>query len=492
MKFSTVKNFSSRKKADGLILPFWESEKGAQIAADAASSLQSVLLPVIKGDFKGKKGEISIAYDPEAKEERIFLVGLGKKEKFTDDVVRLAYFKAGREARRCRAQHLNCLLPEYKEISSKKISTELLEGILFANYTFDALKSEKSKKETPPPVDHLSFVALSSKEIEELERSLLVFEGVNLTRDLINGNADTVTPQHLAGQATRLAKTHKNLTVTVFDKKKIEKEKMGLLLAVNQGSVNEPTFIILHYKGAPKSKDSTALIGKGVTYDTGGLNLKPTGSMEEMKCDMSGAAAVLGTIHAAASLGLEVNLYGVIPSTENSISATSFKPGDVYTAYNGTTVEIGNTDAEGRLILADALSYTVKNLKPTRMINFATLTGACVVALGEECAGLFSNNEALVQEICASGRNTYERTWQLPLYEEYRELLKSDIADMNNIGGRPAGAISAAMFLREFVEKTPWAHLDIAGVAHLSKPKRYYDKGGTGFGVRLMIDLLSK
>jgi leucyl aminopeptidase len=277
---------------------------------------------------------------------------------------------------------------------------------------------------------------------------------------------------------------------TVFDKKRIQKEKMGLLLAVNQGSSIDPAFIILEYKGNPKSKDHTVVVGKGVTYDTGGLNLKPTGSMETMKCDMSGAACALGTIHAAASLGLKVNLTAVIPSTDNSIDSKSYKPGDVYSSYLGKTVEIGNTDAEGRLILADALAYASKNLKPTRMINFATLTGACVIALGEETSGLMSNNDPLAESISRAGNETFERAWRLPLFEEYKSQLDSDIADISNTGGREAGTITAALFLQEFVGNTPWAHLDIAGTAYLKKSRRYHPKNGTGVGVRLMIQLL--
>jgi leucyl aminopeptidase len=212
--------------------------------------------------------------------------------------------------------------------------------------------------------------------------------------------------------------------------------------------------------------------------------------METMKCDMSGAACALGTIHAAASLGLKVNLTAVIPSTENGIDSRSYKPGDVYTSFLGKTVEIGNTDAEGRLILADALAYSVKNLKPTRMIDFATLTGACVIALGEETTGLMSNDDHLAESIMRAGNETFERTWRLPLFDEYKQQLDSDIADISNVGGREAGTITAALFLQEFVGKTPWAHLDIAGTAFLKKSRRYHPKNGTGVGVRLMIQFL--
>lgn len=267
---------------------------------------------------------------------------------------------------------------------------------------------------------------------------------------------------------------------------------MGLLLAVNRGSDSDPAFIIIEYKGNPKSKEKTVLVGKGITYDTGGLNIKVS-NMETMKGDMGGAAAVMGTIVAAASLDLKVNVTAVIPTTENSISSRSYKPGDIYKSYSGKTVEIGNTDAEGRLILADALAYAVDHLKPTRLIDLATLTGAMIIALGTETIGLFSNNDALADGLIRSGSDTYERVWRLPLHEEYRDQLKSDFADIRNIGGRAAGSITAAIFLQEFVGKTPWAHLDIAGTAYLEDgAKRYHPKYGTGSGVRLLIDFLEQ
>ena len=265
---------------------------------------------------------------------------------------------------------------------------------------------------------------------------------------------------------------------------------MGLLLAVNRASSRDPTFMLIEYKGDPKAHDLTVLVGKGITFDTGGLNLKPTGSMESMKCDMAGAAAVLGVIQAAAALGIKKNITGVIAATENSIGSRSYKPGDVYCGYAGKSVEIGNTDAEGRLILADALAYAVKNLKPSRIIDLATLTGAVEVALGNEAIGLLSNHDVLADLLIRSGSSTGERVWRLPLYEEYKDLLKSDVADIKSTGGRTAGCITAAIFLHEFVGKTPWAHLDIAGTAYLNEAKRYQPKHATGVGVRLMLSLL--
>ncbi len=266
---------------------------------------------------------------------------------------------------------------------------------------------------------------------------------------------------------------------------------MGLLAAVSRGSAVEPAFIILSYKGFARSKDHTVLVGKGITYDTGGLNLKPTGSMETMRDDMSGGATALAAIGVAASLNLKVNVTAVVPSTENAIDSKSFKPGDVYKAHSGMSVEIGNTDAEGRLALADALSYSVQNLKPTRIIDFATLTGSMVIALGEGMSGLYCNDDKLCSALLHASDRTAEILWSMPLYDPYKEQLKSDIADIKNIGGRAAGSVTAALFLREFVDTAPWAHIDIAGTAFASKERGYWPKNGVGFGVRLMIDFLN-
>ena len=275
-------------------------------------------------------------------------------------------------------------------------------------------------------------------------------------------------------------------------KKQLEKEGFGLLLAVNRGSSCDPALIILQYRGQPHSNNNTVIVGKGITYDTGGLNLKVGVGMETMKCDMGGAAAVLGTMLAAATLGLKTNLTGVIATTENSIGPDSYKPGDVYTSYLGKTVEIGNTDAEGRLVLADALAYANAKLAPTRMINLATLTGSIVIALGEEATGLMSNSDELSLALSEAGETTYERVWRMPLYDEYQERLKSDFADLINVAGRPASANLAGMFLKEFVGKTPWAHLDIAGTAYLTKARHYLPKNATGVGVRLLIEFLEQ
>ncbi len=324
-----------------------------------------------------------------------------------------------------------------------------------------------------------------------MNKKLVISEGVYYARDLINSNADEVTPQYFANCARTIAKDYSHVKATILDKAHIQKEGLHLLMAVNRGSNLDPAFIILQYKGDPKSKEHVVMVGKGITYDTGGLNLKPTGSMETMKCDMSGAAACLGAILAVARLKMKVNFSIVIPSTENGIDANSFKPGDVYKSYAGKTVEMTNSDAEGRLVLADALAYAIKKMEPTQLIDIATLTGAIEVALGSEASGLMSTDDKLAEALMKAGETTFERLWRMPLYDEYKERLKSDIADLKSWNGRGAGANVAATFLRAFVdEKIPWAHIDIAGTAFLQEAKKYQPKYAIGVGVRLMLEYL--
>ncbi len=294
------------------------------------------------------------------------------------------------------------------------------------------------------------------------------------------------TPTYLANVARDLAQRH-GFEITVLDKAAIVREKMGALMSVAQGSAEEPRFIALEYKGA--AGPPVVLIGKGVTFDTGGISIKPAQNMEDMKYDMSGAAAVLGTFEALGLLKPKVHVVGLIPSTENMPSGTAVKPGDVVTSHLGKTIEIINTDAEGRLILCDALSYA-RRYQPAAVIDIATLTGAIVVALGHTAAGVMGSDEQLVEEVRAAGEKAGERVWPLPLWEDYRELMKSDIADVKNSGGRPAGSISAGWFLREFVDGFPWAHLDIAGTAYTDREEPTRVKGPTGMGVRLFTEFV--
>lgn len=488
MKITKSPTLAKRGASDLLVIPFWKTKTKAEPAAKIGKLDEVVEPPIAAGDFDGSLGSFCAVYTSSKSEPRVMLLGLGEEEEITTERLRRATGSIVKWCHKHKAKKIAYLFHGVKGMTELAIARGLTEGFLLANYYYG--KHKTPSKKDPVLIQELDFIEIDPKGFHVAEEAAMVAESVYMARDLVNGNADDVNPQHLAQTAKDIAKKHKSVKTTVLTKKQIEAEKMGLILAVGRGASHDPAFIVMQYKGDPKSKDNTVVVGKGVTYDTGGLNLKPTGSMETMKSDMSGAAASLGIMEATARLKLKVNLTVVIPSVENSIDANSYKPGDVYTSYSGKTVEIGNTDAEGRLILADALAYTVKKLKPTRIIDFATLTGAIVIALGHDAAGLFSTNDALADGLIRSGIHTYERCWRMPLFEEYKEQLKSDIADLKNSGGRPAGSVTAALFLNEFVGDIPWAHIDIAGTAYLEKPKQYFPIHATGFGIRLIVDFL--
>lgn len=486
MQFSSSLKIAQKASIDALIIP--SVQKGGKVEFLAESSLIPSVAKwlVDSGDFLGKEGENLIAYDEDYK--RVIFLGLGKEDKLTVEGLRKAYgtlVKSLRKKKKC--ENLAVVFPKTKTLSQEEILEGIVEGALFGNYGYDALKKESLKDDKGAPVKGIHFVGVQLKDIKSLSRLLTIHEGVTLARNLVNGNADEVSAEKLCHVAKDLGKKFSSLKVKILHKAELEKNKMGLILAVNRAGPTDPAVILLEYRGDPKSSHYSAVVGKGITYDTGGLNLKPTGSMETMKCDMSGAAAVLGLMQTLASLKLPVNVLGAIGTTENAIGPMSFKPGDVYTSYSGKTVEISNTDAEGRLILADVISYVQKHYKLERIIDLATLTGAIVIALGEEASGLYSNNEELSQALVKAGNKTFERVWPMPIFPEFKEELKSTIADIKNSGSRKGGSSSAALFIKEFVEgELPWAHLDIAGTAYLSASKGYHATPATGVGVRLL------
>lgn len=491
MNFAAIPSLNSRKSADLLVIPFWKGKKHPEVSSVLSSSLSKQLEePLSTHDFHGDEGELMFLYVSGQAEKRLVLLGLGMREQITVEKLRRAYAKVIKVCHKKKMKEVNILMPQCDVMAPEDLIRGISEGLLLPNYIFSALKQDTLKENQPVILEKTTFIGISKSDLLEAQKCGILSEAVNLVRDLVNGNADDITPQYLAAVAKGLEKTCKHVKTTVFDKKRIEKEKMGLLLAVNRGSYRDPVFVTIEYKGNPKSSDRTVLVGKGITFDTGGLNLKPTGSMETMKGDMAGAAAILGIIQAVSELGLKINVNGVFGATENSIDALSYKPGDVYKGYSGKTVEIGNTDAEGRLVLADALAYAVHQLKPTRIIDLATLTGAVEIALGDEITGLMSNNDVLADLLIRAGSVTGERVWRLPLPDEYKESLKSDIADLKSTGGRPGSCLKAGLFLQEFVGKTPWAHLDIAGTAYHGDAKHYYPKHATGVGVRMIISLL--
>jgi leucyl aminopeptidase len=486
MEFHSVARLDKRKSADALVIPMWQGKKGPDFAVECGSIQSQVSLPIQLGDFKGKEGESLTLYLTAEPEKRVILLGLGEPDKMTTEQLRRIYSALVKGTMSKKVTSLNIMIPDITFLSEENLVRGISEGMLLTNYFFDKHKKEVNKA----LLEKVTFIDHGKKVLDIANKALLICQGVYLARDLVNENADIITPEYLAECAKEISKEQGSIKTTVLTKKQIEKEKMGLLLAVNRGSAHDPAFIIMSYKGNPKSADHTVYVGKGITYDTGGLNIKTSG-METMKCDMAGAAVGLATILTAARLKLKVNLTVVVPATENGIDATSYKVGDVYPSYLGKTVEITNTDAEGRLVLADALAYACKKLEPTRLIDMATLTGGIDIALGVETTGVMSNDDALSDALIHAGSETFERIWRLPIYEEYKDAMKSDIADLKNSSGRSASSIRGAMFLKEFVDdKIPWAHFDIASTAFLSEPLRYHPKHATGVGVRLMIDFL--
>ena len=448
---------------------------------------------ITSGDFKGKRDETTLLYPSGAKPERVLLVGLGKPGEVTRTSIRRAAAVAGKRARALGAkQFAFAVAAEARNgVSARDLGQATVEGAAQGAWVFTELK-KAPPDETKPEVEGVTLVC-DQKEMKEIAAGERVGDAIaaghRLTRELQMLPGNVCTPSYLAERAKQLADQY-GFTLTVFDRAKLQQEGMGALLAVAQGSDQEPRFIVLEHRGAGEAAP-LALVGKGVTFDSGGISIKPAQNMEDMKFDMSGAAAVLGTFETLGQLKPKLNVVGLIPATENLPSGHAVKPGDVVKSHLGKTIEIINTDAEGRLILCDALSY-VRRFKPAAVIDIATLTGAVVVALGQVAIGEMGNDEALLAEVREAGERAGERCWPLPLWDEYRDLLKSDIADLKNSGGRGAGSIAGGWFLKEFVEGYPWVHLDIAGTAYTDGEGPHQAKGPTAVGVRLFTEFILK
>lgn len=476
--------------ADAMVISMFEGENKCQgIISDVDEALNGAIGQIVSsGEFKSKIGEISILHSLGKLPVRIVaIVGLGKRQEFGIDKVR------NTTAEICRClRKLNCpkitLSPLNEVVNNIKL-VDLVEayteGSLLGLYSFD-----KYKKPEHITIKELLIVSEKIDDLKNLrnaiEKGLIVANATNLARDMVNEPANHMTPSRIADIAKEIA-SEQHLKLKVLDAADMKDLGMGALLGAAKGSLEPPKLVVLSYQGDNSSADTIGFIGKGVTFDSGGISLKPSEGMGEMKDDMAGAAAVLAAISGIAQLCPKINVTAVVPTIENLPSGTAFRPSDILKSMSGKTIEVISTDAEGRLILADALCYAIKNGAST-LIDLATLTGACRVALGTGYAGAFANNKKLMENIKWAANKTGEHLWQLPLPEEYKELNKSHIADIKNVGNRHAGAISAALFLAEFVDKKPWAHLDIAGVAASSVEKGYIVKGATGFGVRMLIE----
>lgn len=447
---------------------------------------------ISQGEIKGKLSEITIIHSlgklPAA---RVVVAGLGKQQALSQDKVR------GVVAETCRflqQKGIDSIATVAQGAGIAGISLEsavqaVTEGALLGVYSF---RRHITKEAEYGEIKELTIVEPDETKLPLLEQACykgrVVAEATNLARDMVNEPANYMTPSHMAEMAKRLAETY-GLELNILEQEQMQELGMGALLGVAQGSQQPPKLIVLHYKGGDSTQLDVALAGKGVTFDSGGISIKPSEGMGEMKGDMAGGAAVMAAISAIAQLKPKINVAAIIPATENLPSGNALKPGDILTAMNGKTIEIISTDAEGRLILADALSY-IKKLDAKHMVDVATLTGACRVALGDVCSGAFGNNQELVDKVIAAGAEAGEPIWQMPMYEEYKEQNKSDIADIKNVGGRYAGAITAAQFLAEFVGDTPWVHLDIAGTSMSQKERVHLVKGATGVLVRTLVNLV--
>ncbi len=448
---------------------------------------------IAAGDFKGKSGETALLYTRgNFPAKRVLVVGLGKAEKFDLEAVRQASATAARKARDLGLPRLATIVHGggIGGLPLSDAAQAVVEGTILGLYRYRELKGDEEGEGRA--VEELTLVEFDESKLPEVQEGArvgqIVAEAVCLARDLSNRPANLATPTHLAETAQRLAQDL-GLRCQVLERADMEALGMGALVGVARGAEEPPKFIILEYGADRPNLPTIVLAGKGITFDAGGISLKPADKMEEMKHDMSGAAAVLATLQAVARLALPLHVVGLVPATENLPSGRAFKPGDVLKALSGTTIEVISTDAEGRLVLADALAYA-RRFNPAAVIDVATLTGACVVALGHVASGLMGTSETLMARIKAAAQHTGEKVWELPLWEEYAELIKSDVADVKNVGGRPGGAIIGGMFLKRFAEGYPWAHLDIAGTAYTDKVGPYTAKGATGVGVRLLVRLL--
>ncbi|MGH7466361.1 MAG: leucyl aminopeptidase [Longimicrobiales bacterium] len=498
---TTIKTIHARApEVETPLLALQVFERAQQLSGSAAEIDQrtgGLLQRVMSGgDFTGKKEECLPLYPPANTmgAERILLVGAGKPADYTLEQLRRSVGATVRQAERLGVTSIALLLDHVKN-SSERIGPELaargaVEAAILASWDLREYKTKRDDAPPPRSLEQVVLVAGSAAEKSEFEEAAgpaaITARSVNLARDLATRPGNVVTPSYLAGAAEEIARKH-SMKLTVLDRAQMHKEGMGALLAVAQGTQEEPRFIILEYNRGASGQAPLALIGKGVTFDAGGISIKPAERMEDMKYDMAGAAAVLGAMNGIAELGLETNVVALIPSTENLPSGSAFKPGDVIRSHAGKTIEIVNTDAEGRLLLADALSYA-QRFKPAAIIDAATLTGAVVVALGQQAMGLMGTNGELIEEVRSAGQRAGERCWPLPLWDEYRELIDSSIADMKNSGGRAAGTITGGWFLKEFAGEIPWVHLDIAGTAYREEAVPYLRKGATGVPTRLFIE----
>ena len=492
MEFSIKSGSPEKQRSACVVVGVFEPRKLSLAGEMIDRSANGYLTEIIRrGDMDGKPGTTLLLHNvPNTLCERVLLVGLGKERSFKDKEYRDAVRTAVKALADTGALEASVFLPELP-VKRRETGWKVEQAVVVAMesvYRFDRLKSkqDEARRSLRRLVLNISSRTELAAGEEAAQRGQAIAAGMNLAKDLGNLPGNHCTPTYLAEQAQELAKAYK-LKVEVLEQKEMEALGMDSLLSVARGSRQPPKLIVLQYRGGAKKQKPVVLVGKGITFDAGGISLKPPADMDEMKYDMSGAGSVLGTLKAVAELKLPLNLVGIIPTCENLPDGNANKPGDIVTSMSGQTIEILNTDAEGRLILCDALTYA-ERFEPEAVVDIATLTGACVIALGNHASGLLSNHDALARELIHAGETACDRAWQLPLWDDYQEQLSSNFADMANIGGRAGGTITAACFLSRFAKKFDWAHLDIAGTANKSGK----DKGSTGRPVPLLTHFLIK
>ncbi len=487
-----VKSGAYNFKNTDIAVLFLTEEYKKEIDKAIAGQLSFIKERADISSFKGKPSETM--FIPFKGFPNIILAGMGKRSKITKESLRENSAAVVKVCKSKNIERIHIIMPELKELGEIPVASAIAEGLLLSDYVFDKYKSPNEEDdESLKKTKEAYFLCRDSGRIEKiLKETEIISANTVLCRDLINESSEISNPVAIAAKAKSLSAL-KGVTCRVYGKKDVGRFKMGLFLAVSKGSKYPPQLVVLKYSGNPGSNKQIAIIGKGITFDSGGMNLKPSSSIEDMRSDMAGAAACMYALKTAAELKLRRNIVAVMPLCENMIGNTAYRAGDVFTAYNGRNVEIGNTDAEGRLILADAVAFTEKTVKPSAIIDIATLTGACLVCFGELVAALLSNDDKLAGALFKAGEDTGERIWRMPLYKEYEDLIKSDIADVKNVGqGRNAGTIVGATFIKKFVKDVPWAHIDIASTAWNSKARGYRPKYATGFGVRLFTEFFKE
>jgi leucyl aminopeptidase len=480
--------------AEAVVVTHFEDMKSLEGGAKLLNELcHGAIQGIIEeGDFEGKLFQKSVFYTRGLiPAKRIVLMGLGKKDEFNMEKLRGVFATAARQVTSLNVTEFYVSL-DFGAIDwpIDQVTQAVVEGVFLGLYQFTTFKTvEKDKKKRLK-----KFIIIDDRKdvVKTIKRSVntaeIISRAVYFARDMVSMPGNEMTPKDMVNKAREI-ETRKHVTLKVLNSAEMKKIGMNAFLGVARGSEEPAKFIILEYHGGKKSDPFIALVGKGLTFDSGGISIKPADKMDEMKSDMAGGAAVMGAVMAASDLCLNVNIVGLIPATENLPGGSAYKPGDILKSLSGQTIEIVSTDAEGRLILADALTYA-ERYKPAAIIDLATLTGACVIALGEHVIGMMGNDDFLKQKIRLAADATGERVWELPLWEDYHELIRGDAADYRNTGGRPGGAITAAAFLSKFVGQYPWVHLDIAGPAWLTKDKPYIPKGASGVGVRLLVQFL--